>query len=128
MNNSMLLCIRNGLIAEGIINMFREKNSTMKISEERNAEYFIAMTKTQKPDIVLIEVKDSEPYTLIDWTKKLCEMKEILPRCKIALIVDDENHPEVAKLVKAEKKNGRIDAFFYASSGLNYLIDAIESL
>ena len=55
-------------------------------------------------------------------------MRETLPRCKIAMIVDDENYPDTAEAVKKEKANGKIDAFFYASSGLAYLVDAIESL
>ena len=128
MSKSALICVRNGLLSDGIIRMFYEKNSLIKISEERNAAYFEAMTKTQKPDIVVIEVRGIRPYTLAEWGERLREMRETLPRCKIAMIVDDENYPDTAEAVKKEKANGKIDAFFYASSGLAYLVDAIESL
>lgn len=128
MGKSILFFIRNGLLADGIIRMFREKKSFSKINEERNVEFFSSMVKTQNPDIVVIEVRDIKPYTLTEWLERLCKIRECSPLCKIAMIVDDENFPDTANAVKNQKASRNIDAFFYSSSGLAYLVDAIESL
>ncbi len=128
MNKSVLLCIRNGLMASGILKMFHEKDASIQVTNENDTEFFMGLVEIKKPDIVVIEVKGVKPFTLSEWNVRLREMRETLPRCKIAMIVDDENYPDTADAVKNEKANGNIDAFFYASSGLGYLIDAISSL
>ena len=114
-------------MAESIVKMFCEKNSPLKLTSERNTEFFVNLVEMRKPDIVVIEVKGVKPYTLAEWLGRLREMRETMMRSKIAMIVDDENYPETAEAVQKEKASGNIDAFFYASSGLGYLVDAISS-
>ena len=128
MNKVILLCIRNGLMADGMVSMISQRNTHIKLTEERNPELFNTLVAIHKPDVIVIEVKGIRPFTLAEWLVRIKKIKEILPRCKIAMIVDDENYPETAEFVKKEKISGEIDTFFYASSGLNYLVDAIDSL
>ena len=64
MSKSALICVRNGLLSDGIIRMFYEKNSPIKISEERNAAYFEAMTKTHKTPILLLLKSEVSDHTL----------------------------------------------------------------
>lgn len=108
--------------------MFHEKNANIKVANEKDAELLMELLEVKKPDIVVIEIKGVKQFTLGEWNVRLREMRETLPLCKIAMIVDDENYPDTAQAVQNEKANGNIDAFFYASSGLGYLVDAIESL
>jgi nitrogen regulatory protein PII len=54
--------------------------------------------------------------------------KELLPECKIVLVVDENAEKDVAKLVKETKKQGLIDQFVYGSISASYLADIIDSL
>ncbi len=123
-----MLCIRNGLIADGIASLIVKKNNEVKLFEERQTKLFNNSAILYQPDVIVIEIKGIEPYTVHAWQERIKQVKKDIKNCKIAMIVDDDNYPEVTLLVKAEKANGCIDAFFYASSGLNYLVDAIDSL
>jgi len=92
------------------------------------------------PDQVLEDCKWIAPYALLmevtgytPW--KLCErmkirdaVKQILPDCKIVLIVDENAEREVARQVKQAKKDGRIDQFVYGSISATYLADIVDSL
>ncbi len=124
----ILLSIRNGLMLDGLVNALKKKNPLAQIVEESDASFFNNTIGVYKPDIVVVEVRGIRPYTLLEWNDRIHEMKKTLTNSKVAIIVDDENYPESAELVKKQKSNGEIDAFFYETSGLNYLADAIISL
>ncbi len=128
MNKTILLSIRNGLVSDGIVSVLRKKSEEGRIVQERNTKLFVSAAEVYKPDIVVVEVKGSCPNTLAEWSDRIHEMKKSLSKSKVAILVDDENYPETAELVKRQKANGEIDAFFYESSGLNYLVDAIVTL
>ncbi len=128
MNKTVMLCIGNSLMLEGIVNMLKTKNPSIVTREERNTNIFENSAKAYKPETIVVEVKGEEPYSLDDWNLKLRELKRALPKTKIAIIVDDENYPETARQVKIQKKKGNVDLFFYTTSGLSYIADAIDSL
>ncbi len=128
MGKTLMTCIRNTLLAEAITSLLSKMNPAFEIVEEKNAELFCSILATYLPDVVVIEVKEMIPHTLSDWLVRIHLIKQKVPNCKIALIVDDESYPELAELVKKEKSKGTVDAFFYSSSGLKYLVDAIDSL
>ncbi len=123
-----MLSIRNGLIADAVRGLLEKKNPNLNIVEQRSTKLFCSSFAVNKPEIVIIEVKAMYPFSMNEWMPRINKLKSALPKCKISLIVDDENFPETANLVKQAKINGEIDAFFYASSSLNYLVDSIESL
>ena len=128
MKKTMLLCIRNGLMSDGIVSMITRKNISLNVFEERNPELFCTSAEIYNPDVVVIEVKGIRPYTLAEWSERVDKMQKALPKCKVAMIVDDESFPETAEVLKKVKARGEIDAFFYTSSGLNYLVDVMDSL
>ncbi len=128
MKKTALLCIGNGLMLEGITKMLASKNPLIQIREERSPNIFMNYVKTYMPNIILVEVKDVSPYTVYEWKDRIHNIKMALPSCKIAMIVDGENHMKAVQWVKNEKANGNIDCFFYASSGLDYLADVLDSL
>ncbi len=128
MSKTILLYLRNGLILDGVVSLLTRKNSHIMIIEERNTDLFDCTVEIHKPQIIVVEVRNSSPYTLTEWLNRLEKAKKTLPNLKSAVIVDDETYPQTAEMVKNERAAGTIDAFFYSSSGLNYLVDSIEVL
>ncbi len=128
MNKNILVCVQNGLVADGIMSLITKQNAHVKVSQERSVDLFGSIATINSPDVVVVEAKKNSPYTISEWKERIHELRNDIPDCRFAVIVDDENLPEITELVKAEKSSGEIDAFFYSSSGLNYLVDAIASL
>ena len=124
----ILLCMPNGLVADGIEGMLHRKNQDIKITVVSTPYFFENSVELYKPDVVIIEVKDTQPYTALEWEYRILRVKNTFLQGKVAMLVNDDNYPQIIECVKEEKKKGIIDAFFYTSSGLNYLTDAIESL
>lgn len=47
---------------------------------------------------------------------------------KICLLVDNLSHPDVLSKVKAAKREGWIDCFFYENVSSDYLKDVLDTL
>lgn len=79
-------------------------------------------------DVLLAEVRHYAPYTVDDWLHRFKEVKTVLPNCKIALLVDENSHPEAAENVKKAKHQNLIDAFFYGTVSGEYMAAVIQSM
>ncbi len=126
--NTIMLCIRYGLLVDALEKYIYKLDSDYKIVQETNMNLFYNSVYLYNPSIILLEVNLNVPYTVELWQERIKFVKSNLPSCKIAVIIDDDNCHEVVEDIKLLKKNGEIDGFFYASSGLKYMVDALESL
>ncbi len=125
---NIMLCIRNRLLSDGISNMITKHKANIRLLEESHTTLFKTSAHFFCPDVIVIEVKEARPNTLSEWQERIKKIQQSFPMCKVALIVDDDNSPQIAMHVKECKQKGEIDAFFFASSGLSYLVEAIDSL
>ena len=60
--------------------------------------------------------------------KLIQEIRQELPGMKICLLVDNLSHPDVLSKVKAAKREGWIDCFFYEDVSSDYLKDVLDTL
>lgn len=55
-------------------------------------------------------------------------LRQGLPGCRVALVVDEVCEPQLADQVRRAKKDGLIDGFFYSSVSSDYLSAMIDAL
>ncbi len=125
---SIAVYIQNKLLSSGIIHAISVKNPEIKIEEIPEITSCFSMCRSMSADILLAELRDYYPLSLNDWLHRAEIIKDFLPKCKIVLIVDEENFPKSASVANNAFKNEEIDLFLYSSSGLNYLVDIIANL
>ncbi len=120
--------IQNKLLSSGIIHAITARNQKIAIEIIPDIESCLSVCRSGSVDILLAELRDYAPLSLDDWRDRVEQIKEFLPSCKIALIVDEETFPESATIVNRAFRNEEIDMFLYSSSGLNYLVDMVSNL
>ncbi len=120
--------IQNKLLSSGIIHAIATKKPEIAIEEISEIESCLSVCRGSNANALLAELRDYSPLSLDDWLRRVKEVKEVLPRCKIVLLVDEESFPRSAAIANYAFKNEEIDLFLYSSSGLNYLVDIIANL
>ena len=62
------------------------------------------------------------------WLDLCRRLRQGLPGCRVALVVDEVCEPQLADQVRRAKKDGLIDGFFYSSVSSDYLSAMIDAL
>lgn len=123
------ISIQNGLLAEGIIRMLHENGEFQPFritSPKKNG--VVSNCQLYGADILLAEVSYASGTTIDGRLVEARSLREACPGCKIAFLCDENSSPEIAEEVMTAKKDGVIDAFFYASVTAKYLIAALETI
>ncbi|MGN1421699.1 MAG: hypothetical protein ACI4XC_09305 [Eubacterium sp.] len=128
----MRVCVintQNGLLSGAIAKCLNERGEIQpqRVLKPADDEIFSTCCCV-KPDILLMEVNRFPNYTFDERIKIAEKVKKHLPKCKIAFLCDENSDTELAYRVKETKKEGRIDAFFYASVTAEYLTDALDAI
>lgn len=117
----------NTLFSSGL-SLFLEKDPHFFVIREDRLEQLKTTCLVFSSDVLIAEVRHYPPYTVNNWLQRMDEIRENLPQCKIALLVDENSHPEVAEEVKDAKQQELIDAFFYGTVSGEYMAAVIESM
>ena len=80
------------------------------------------------PYALLMEVTRYEPFTLDERLMIGDAVKRSAPECKVVLLVDENSEKELAKRVRAAKKDGFIDQFIYGSTSASFLVALMDAL
>ncbi len=120
--------IQNKLLSSGVTHAIAERHPGINIEIISGVESCLSVCRGSNADVLLAELRDYFPLALDDWLSRVERIKEIIPMCKIVLIVDEESFPNSASVVNSAFKNEEIDMFLYSSSGLNYLVDIVSSI
>ncbi len=120
--------IQNKLLLSGITHAIAARNPTSIIEVVPSIESCLSACRSSNADVLLAELRDYYPLALDDWLTRVEKIKEVVPGCKIVMIVDEENFPNSASVASSAFKNDEIDMFLYSSSGLNYLVDVVANL
>ncbi len=120
--------IQNKLLASGVKSAIENGEHKASVDVVIDADSCVSYCRSVAPDVFIAEVRDYPPITLDDWLGRSAQIKEVAPKCRVALIVDEESYPGSAQEIRQAFKNKEIDLFFYSSSGLNYLADTINGL
>ena len=124
---NIVVSIPNNLLSGGLCLYLKRESSFCIFQEDRLAQ----LTDTcvaAGANVLLAEVRHYSPYTVGDWLKRSAQIKERLPQCRVAFVVDENSSPEVAQEVKQAKRKGLIDAFFYGTVSGEYVTAVLGSL
>lgn len=124
---SIVVSIPNTLLSGGLC-LYLKKEPGFRVFREDRLEQLADTCVAAGADVLLAEVHHRSPYTVGDWLRRSEEVKEKLPRCKVAFVVDENSSPEVAEEVRIAKGEGLIDAFFYGTVSGEYMTAVIGSL
>ncbi len=120
--------IQNKLLSSGITHAITARNPKTIIEMIPVVENCLSVCRSCNADVLLAELRDYSPLSLDDWLRRVEKIKDVVPACKIVLIVDEENFPKSAAIANSAFKNDEIDMFLYSSSGLNFLVDVITNI
>ncbi len=120
--------IQNKLLSAGITHAITSRNPKNIVENISNIDTCLSVCRSSNADVLLVELRDYYPLALDDWLTRVEKIKDVVPTCKIVLLVDEENFPQSAKVANFAFKNNEIDMFLYSSSGLNFLVDVIANI
>ncbi len=125
----IILSIRNNLVCEALTRSLEESGEfrPYKLLFSRENEV-LRECKALSPDILLLEVAFGRRTDLKTRLAEASEVRQNSPNCKIIFLCDENSSPELANQVVQAKRDGQIDAFFYASVGTRYLVAALTAI
>lgn len=123
---NIVISIPNTLLSDGLSNsLMRGKH---QVYRENRLEQLIDTCVVTNADVLLCEARNYAPYTVGEWVAKRQAIRAEQPRCKLALIVDENSFPDAAKEVQQARSEDLIDAFFFATVSSEYVFAVIDSL
>ena len=102
----IIVSIRNGLLAEGIVQMLKESGEFHPIRTV--GEKIVQNCQALSADILLSEVSYASGTSIERRLLEAKELRDLLPTCKIAFLCDENSSPEIAREVMTAKKDGYI--------------------
>ena len=124
-----VISTQNGLLSGALLKYLNERGEILAqriLTLDQDEPYNTC--RSLNVDILLMEVTRVPHYTLEERMKTIRQIRRDIPKCRIALLCDENADQELAEQVKDAKKNGVIDGFFYSSVSGEYLAAALDSL
>lgn len=125
----IVVSIQNGLLAEALTSLLQLSGEfePYRAAVDKNKRTVSACVACHA-DLVLMEVTHTAHANLEGRLHEGEQIRQLVPGCKIVLLCDENVSPDIAREVVAEKKSGRIDAFYYSSVTGKYLVAALYAL
>lgn len=125
----VIVGIQNGLLAEAIT-ILLSSSGRFQPYRVKNGGYSAAVRDCvlAHADILLLEATYAENCGVEDGIRESRKVRDQLPDCKIVFLCDEYSAPGIARDIQNAKKDGAIDAFFYASVSSSYLLAALDTL
>lgn len=125
----IIVSIQKGLLADSLTDVLKlsgdfEPFRVMADRKRGTVPACIACT----PDIALMEVSRAPGTTLAVRMEEAKQIRQAVPGCKVVLLCDENVSPDIAQDVITAKKNGAIDAFYYSSITVKYLVASLYAL
>lgn len=125
----IIISIQNGLLADSLTGFLKLSGDfePFRVAVDRKRGTLPACIAFA-PDIVLMEVSRTVGSTLATRLEEAEQIRHSLPGCKVVLLCDENVSPDIAQDVITAKKAGRIDAFYYSSITVKYLVASLYAL
>ena len=117
----VVINMQNKLFGQAISDTLRRPDIDLEPYTVDTPDRVVDECKWLSPYALLMEVTCYTPWKLCERLKLRDAVKDIYPRCKIVLVVDEVADREIANTVREAKKNGVIDQFIYGSISASYL-------
>ena len=126
----IVVSIQNSLLAESITKMLADSGefNPVRVPFNRRKNDTVKHCEVFQTDLLLAEVSYAPGTTIHTRMAEAEELRRTVPYCKIVFLCDENSAPDIAKDVMCAKRDGKIDAFFYASVTQSYLLAALKTL
>lgn len=127
---TIVISMQNNLLAGAIVKYLIERGELMpeKIQTPSKEDEPYLTSAALNADVVLMEISRLPNFTLDRRIETARKIKKTLPKCKVALLCDENADPDIAEKVKDAKMMGLIDGFFYSSVTGEYISAALDAL
>ena len=122
----LLLIMYRKLISDGM-KRFLENNPETTVYVEHIYENVLVTATTHRPDIVMLEIPESNAGKPEYYLKICAKIREALPICKL-LLMCPENSMESRQAAVGAMRLGEIDDFIYFNVTFDYLLSKLEVL
>ena len=122
-----LVYMQNNLLLGGISHALKERGEIL-VEHVTKAEDLPQIAKTLGAFLVLMEISKAPQHSFLECMAIVQKIRLFSLPVKIAFLVDENSDTAMAEQCKEAKKEGQIDAFFYASVSGEYLSAALDSL
>ena len=124
----IVINMQNSLFCNAIADTLRSSGNELDPYTVDLPDRVVDECKWIAPYALLMEVTGHTPWMMNERMKIRDKIKQLLPECKIVLIVDENAEKDVAELVKQAKKDNLIEQFIYGSISASYLADIVDTL
>lgn len=126
---NIVVSMQNTLLSESIVKVLRETGDFRpEPVPSGKIGHIASVCEAVRADVLVMEVSRIQGFTVAERLALVKVLRDTLPRCKTALICDENADPEIAGKVKIAKQDGLLDAFFYASVTPAYLTAMLDAL
>lgn len=124
----IVINMQNSLFCNAIADTLRSSGNELDPYTVDLPDRVVDECKWIAPYALLMEVTGHTPWMMNERMKIRDKIKQLIPECKIVLIVDENAEKDVAELVKQAKKDNLIEQFIYGSISASYLADIVDTL
>ena len=127
---TIVISMQNNLLAGAIVKYLTERGELMpkRIQNPSKEDEPYLSCQALNADVVLMEISRLPNFTLDRRIETARKIKKTLPKCKVALLCDENADPDIAEKIKDAKMMGLIDGFFYSSVTGEYISAALDAL
>ena len=124
----VMISILNSLVQEAVVQVINGSGTVAECLTTTQPDDIIYQLKASFAQVFLLDITRREEGLFENRMKLIQEIRQELPGMKICLLVDNLSHPDVLSKVKAAKREGWIDCFFYENVSSDYLKDVLDTL
>lgn len=126
---NIVVSMRNTLLSEAIAQALTQTREfrVEQILPDRTGDT-LSLCAAVRADVLLMEVNRLAAYTLESRMRLIDIVRREVPKCRFALLCDENSDPELARQVVCARQDRLIDAFLYASVTPAYLAAAMDAL
>ncbi len=127
---TIVISMQNNLLSGAIVKYLTERGELMpeRILDHSKKDEPYASCEALNADVLLMDISRLPSFTLNKRLETARRIRENLPKCKIALLCDENADPDIAEKVKDAKIMGLIDGFFHSSVTGEYISAALDAL
>ncbi len=125
---TVVLDMQSSLYASALRRSLAQELTDCQIVISKTPQDTASECRVLQPYALLMEVTGYTPWKLSERLRLRDEVRESAPDCKTVLIVDEVADSTLADEVKQAKRDGRVDAFLFASATERYLAAFMDSL
>lgn len=127
---TIVISMQNNLLSGAIVKYLVERGELMPervLDHSKRDEPYVSC-QALNADVLLMDISRLPSFTLNRRMETARKIRKALPKCKIALLCDENADPDIAEKVKDAKMMGLIDGFFHSSVTGEYISAALDAL